>query len=121
MDHHANIDSWISAVEGSNTSVRTIQVDAQKKTLDYENIEASITEDTKLVAIGLASNVIGTINEVVPIIRRAKEVGALVALDGVHALPHFSVHFNDLDADFFFCSAYKFFCPDVCIVSFKNK
>lgn len=120
MDHHANIDSWISAVEGSNTSVRTIQVDAQKKTLDYENIEASITEDTKLVAIGLASNVIGTINEVVPIIRRAKEVGALVALDGVHAIPHFSVHFNDLGADFLFCSAYKFFGPHVGIVAINQ-
>lgn len=119
MDHHANIDPWISAVNNSMISVRTIQVNPQKKTLDYTDIEASITEDTKLVAIGLASNVIGTINEVVPVIRRAKEVGALVALDGVHAIPHFSVHFNDLGADFLFCSAYKFFGPHVGIVAMK--
>lgn len=119
MDHHANIDPWISAVEGSQMSVRTIQVDPDTKRLQTNELEKLIDEETKLVAIGLASNAIGTINEVVPIIRRAKEVGALVALDGVHAIPHFTVHFNDLGADFLFCSAYKFFGPHVGIVAVK--
>lgn len=119
MDHHANIDPWITAVEGSNINVHTLPVDKGKKTLNYDQMESMITEDTKLVAIGLASNAIGTINDVVPVIRRAKEVGALVALDGVHAIPHISIQFNDLGADFLFCSAYKFFGPHVGIVAIK--
>lgn len=120
MDHHANIDPWVTAVENSNIEVRKLPVDKNRKTLKYDKMEAVITEETKLVAIGLASNAIGTINEVVPVIRRAKEVGALVALDGVHAIPHFSVHFNDLGADFLFCSAYKFFGPHVGMVAIKQ-
>lgn len=120
MDHHANIDPWITAVEGSNITVNTICVNPETKTLQTDNLHELINEETKLVAIGLASNAIGTINEVVPIIRRAKEVGALVALDGVHAIPHFTVQFNDLGADFLFCSAYKFFGPHVGIVAVKQ-
>lgn len=119
MDHHANIDPWVTAVEDSNITVNTIQVNPETKTLQTDNLAELINEETKLVAIGLASNAIGTINEVVPIIRRAKEVGALVALDGVHAIPHFTVQFNDLGADFLFCSAYKFFGPHVGIVAIK--
>src|SRR5699024_583694 len=116
MDHHANIDPWITAVQDSNILVRTLEVDKETKTLFYNDIDSVITPETKLVSIGLASNAIGTINKVVPIIRRAKEVGALVALDGVHAIPHFSVQFNDLGADFLFCSAYKFFGPHIGMV-----
>ena len=120
MDHHANIDPWITAVEDSQIDIHTIRVNEESKTLEMDALEAIITDETKLVAIGLASNAIGTINEVVPIIRRAKEVGALVALDGVHAVPHFTVNFNDLGADFLFCSAYKFFGPHVGIVAIKQ-
>lgn len=121
MDHHANIDPWITAVQDSNILVRTLEVDKETKTLFYNDIDSVITPETKLVSIGLASNAIGTINKVVPIIRRAKEVGALVALDGVHAIPHFSVQFNDLGADFLFCSAYKFFGPHIGMVAVKQE
>lgn len=117
MDHHANRDPWISAVEGSNIEVRSIPVNPKTKTLETNKIEQLITTETKLVAIGLASNAIGTINDIVPVIRRAKEVGALVALDGVQAVPHFTINFNDLGADFLFCSAYNFFGPHIGVVA----
>lgn len=119
MDHHANRDPWISAVADTNIDVRSIRINSTTKTLDISQIEQIITEETKLVAIGIASNAIGTINDIIPVIRRAKEVGALVALDGVHAVPHFTINFNDLGADFLFCSAYKFFGPHVGIVAVK--
>lgn len=121
IDHHANRDPWISAVEDLPIDVHSIPVNPTTKTLDTTHLEHIITKDTKLVAIGLASNAIGTINNIIPIIRRAKEVGALIALDGVHAVPHFSVNFQDLGADFLFCSAYKFFGPHVGIVAIKQE
>lgn len=120
MDHHANRDPWISAVKNSPIEIHSIPVDSTTNTLNIDHLEHIITNDTKLVAIGLASNAIGTINDIIPVIRRAKEVGALVALDGVHAVPHFSVNFHDLDADFLFCSGYKFFGPHVGIVAIKS-
>src|SRR5690625_4743054 len=117
IDHHANIDPWITAAHSRNVKVEKLTFNPNMKTLEYHALEETITEETKLVALGLASNAIGTINDYTPIIRRAKEVGALVALDAVHAVPHFSVNFQDLGADFLFCSAYKFFGPHVGIVA----
>lgn len=121
MDHHANIDPWITSVESTNLTVNIIPLNKDTKTLDLHNLDELINEETKLVAIGLASNAIGTINDSIPIIRRAKEVGALVAIDGVHAVPHFLLNFNDLGADFLFCSSYKFFGPHVGIVAINEK
>jgi len=118
MDHHANIDPWITAAKEKNLSINEITLHKESKTvLDYEQITEVITEETKLVAIGLASNAIGTINDCELVIQRAKEIGALVSIDGVHAVPHFSVNFEELGADFLFCSAYKFFGPHVGMVA----
>jgi len=120
MDHHANIDPWVTAAQTKNMQIHYLKVNPETKTLDLDSLEKVINNKTKLVAIGLASNAIGTINDYIPVIRRAKEVGALVALDAVHAVPHFSVDFQDLDADFLFCSAYKFFGPHLGIVAIKE-
>src|SRR5699024_6995805 len=79
-----------------------------------------IDEQTKLVAVGLASNAVGTINDVSRIIQRAKEVGALVVIDALHAVPHFAVNFKTLDVDLMFCSAYKFFGPHVGVAAIKH-
>lgn len=121
MDHHANIDPWIIAAKSANLTVHKLPLNPETKTLTLNNIEQFITEGTKLVALGLASNAIGTINDYVSIIHRAKEVGALVALDGVHAVPHFPLHFHDLGVDFLFCSAYKFFGPHIGVVAINEK
>lgn len=117
IDHHANVDPWVTAARTKNLAVHTLELDCESKALDLSNLNNIINEETKLVAIGLASNVIGTINDYIPVIKRAKEVGALIAIDAVHAVPHFSVNFKELRADFLFCSAYKFFGPHVGIVA----
>jgi len=121
MDHHANVDPWITAARTKNLAIHTIKVNSDSKTLDLSTLEKLITKETKLVAIGLASNAIGTINDYKPVIERAKEVGALVAADAVHAVPHFAVDFKSLGADFLFCSAYKFFGPHVGIVAIRDE
>lgn len=121
MDHHANIDPWVTAATDKNLTINKIPLNKETKTLNYDDLTALINEDTKLVAIGLASNAIGTINDYELVIKRAKEVGALVALDGVHAVPHFSVNFSELGADFLFCSAYKFFGPHVGMVAIHEE
>lgn len=121
MDHHANIDPWVTAAQTKNVTVHTLEVNRETKTLDIHHLDEMINDETRLVAIGLASNAIGTINDIIPVIRRAKEVGALVVVDGVHAVPHFAVNFKALGADFLFCSAYKFFGPHVGIVAIDEK
>lgn len=117
MDHHANVDPWVTVAVEKDLTVNKITLNKDTKTLNYDQLTELINEETKLVAIGLASNAIGTINDCEAVISRAKEVGALVAIDGVHAVPHFSVDFTKLGADFLFCSAYKFFGPHVGMVA----
>lgn len=117
MDHHANIDPWVTAAEEADIDVHTIKLNPQSLTLDLSHLDTIINEKTKLVAISLASNAVGTIHNVQHIIDRAKEVGALIALDAVHAVPHFQVNFEQLQGDFLFCSAYKFFGPHIGIVA----
>ncbi len=121
IDHHANVDPWITAARTKGLNIHTLQVNPDTKTLDLSKINDMINEKTKLVAIGLASNAIGTINDYTAVIERAKEVGAFIALDAVHAIPHFTVDFNELGVDFMFCSAYKFFGPHVGIVAISDK
>lgn len=113
IDHPANIDSWLRVAEQKGVTVRWIEVDTETCTLDYSNLETLINDKTRLVAITLASNAIGTIVNVQEIARLAKKVNALVSLDAVHAVPHFLVDRDELGADILFCSAYKFFGPHV--------
>ncbi len=120
LDHHANVDPWKTAAEEKGLDVRTIQLNPDTLTLDDGKVDEVIDEQTELVAIGLASNVVGTINDVCRVVQRAKEVDALAVIDGVHAVPHFLVDFKQLGADILFCSAYKFFGPHVGIVAVKR-
>lgn len=113
LDHHANIDPWVTAAQDKGLEVRSIPVLKDTLTLDLEQAEKMIDEETKLIAIGYASNAVGTINEVEQIVNWAKKAGALVIVDAVHAVPHFLVDFKALQADIMFCSAYKFFGPHV--------
>ncbi|WP_088035470.1 cysteine desulfurase-like protein [Evansella clarkii] len=120
IDHRANVDPWISMAEDRGATVRWLKVDPESLTLNLDNLHEVINEKTKLVAVGLASNAVGTINNVKRIAERAREAGALTAVDAVHAAPHIAIDRNKLGADILLCSAYKFFGPHVGIAVIKE-
>jgi cysteine desulfurase family protein (TIGR01976 family) len=113
LDHRANVDPWLLAAAERGVKVRWMRVNPETLTLDLGDLERKITQKTKLVAVGLASNAVGTINDVSAIARRAHEAGAFVAVDAVHAAPHIPIDRDALGADVLMCSAYKFFGPHV--------
>ncbi|MFC7364123.1 MULTISPECIES: cysteine desulfurase-like protein [Bhargavaea] len=113
MDHPANIDPWLSAAEDKGVKVNWIPVDSETLTLDLSDLDGLIHSGTRLVAVTLASNAVGTIPDIRPIIKKAREAGALTAVDAVHAVPHFAIDREQLDADFLLFSAYKFFGPHI--------
>ncbi|HET6871594.1 MAG TPA: cysteine desulfurase-like protein [Sporolactobacillaceae bacterium] len=119
LDHRANVDPWLTVAEDRGMTVKWLEVDTESFTLNTDNLDAIINEKTKLVAIGFASNAVGTINEIKKIAKRAKAVGALVAVDAVHAAPHISIDRDQLGVDILVCSSYKFFGPHVGIATIK--
>ncbi|WP_409288405.1 cysteine desulfurase-like protein [Peribacillus sp. SCS-37] len=121
MDHHANIDPWLQIAEDRGMTVRWIKADADALTLSLDDIDEIINEKTVLVAVGLASNAVGTIVRTEGIVKRAKEAGALVAMDAVHAAPHIPIDRDKLGADILLCSAYKFFGPHIGIAAVKEE
>lgn len=119
QDHRANVDPWISLAEETGAKIKFIPLNKETYTLDLDNLEEIISTRTKLVAAGLSSNLTGTRTAIDTILRRAKDVSALTAVDAVHAVPHFPVSFKELDCDILFCSAYKFFGPHLGIAVIK--
>ena len=113
LDHRANVDPWLLAAAEKGTKVRWIRVNPETLTLEGDDIERAINEKTKLVAVGLASNAVGTVNDVAGISRRAHQAGAFVAVDAVHAAPHIPIDRDTIGADILTCSAYKVFGPHV--------
>jgi len=117
LDHRANVDPWRTAAEDRGLAVRCVPVDPTSCTLDLAALEDAIGPQTVLVAVGLASNVVGTMTDVAAIAEAAHRFGARVAVDAVHAAPHFPVDAGVLGADLLFCSAYKFFGPHLGIAA----
>jgi len=113
LDHQANIDPWIAAARDSEVVVRTWEPTLDDCTLRLEDLDAVLNDRTRLVAVGWASNAVGTINPVAEIAERAHRAGALVYVDAVHAAPHLPLDARAVDADFVACSVYKFFGPHV--------
>jgi cysteine desulfurase family protein (TIGR01976 family) len=113
LDHQANVDPWIAAARDSEVIVRTWEPRLEDCTLRLEDLDAVLNERTKLVAVGWASNAVGTINPIAEVVRRAHEVGAWVYVDAVHGAPHLPLDARAVDADFVACSVYKFFGPHV--------
>ncbi len=113
LDHEANRGPWIAAAADAGAVVREIAVDPATCTLDLATLDAALSERTRLVAVGCASNATGTINPVKEIARRARAVGAWTFVDAVHYAPHGPLDVVALGADFLACSAYKFFGPHV--------
>ncbi len=111
LDHDANVAPWLALAAERDLQVRWLEVDPADCTLDLDDLGSVITERTRVVAVGLASNAVGTINDVRRIGRAAHAQDALLFVDAVHAAPHLSVAPRELGADLLVCSPYKFFGP----------
>jgi cysteine desulfurase family protein (TIGR01976 family) len=111
LDHAGNVDPWVMLAEDRGLTLRIADVDTATCTLDMDDLRSKITERTKLVAVGYASNAVGTINDVATVIQWAKAVGALTFIDAVQFAPHGPIDVQALGCDFLVCSAYKFFAP----------
>ena len=111
LDHEANVSTWRAMAADRGVTVKTADIDLTDVTLDLEDLESKLGPRTKLVAVGYASNAVGTINPVREIVARAHEVGALTYVDAVAYAPHGPIDVRDLDTDFLVCSAYKWFGP----------
>ena len=115
LDHDANITPWTS-LEERGVVIRRIPARLDDCTLDLDAYGALLSPRTRLVAVGLASNAVGTVNDVATIARMAHAVGAWVWVDAVHYPPHGPLDVQALGADFLVCSAYKFFGPHLGIL-----
>jgi len=111
LDHEGNVGPWKAIAADRGLIVRTVDIHAADVTLDLASLDAVLSERTKLVAVGWASNAVGTINPVAEIVRRAHAAGAWTYLDAVHAAPHLPLDVRAVGADFLACSTYKFFGP----------
>ena len=113
LDHDANISPWLQVAEDRGATIRWVDLRPQDCTLVMEDFEAQITERTKIVACGYASNAVGTINDVRLVVELAHAAGALCYVDAVQFAPHGPIDVRALGCDFLVCSAYKFFGPHV--------
>lgn len=111
LDHEGNRGPWLRLAE-RGVVVREVALREDGR-LDPRDFERQVNERTRLVALGLASNALGTVNDVALARRLSSEVGALLVLDAVHYAPHFAIDVEALDVDFLLCSAYKFYGPHV--------
>ena len=110
LDHDANVAPW-RALEERGVVIRQADIRLEDCTLDLDDLRKKITKRTRLVAVGYASNAVGTINPVEEIVRLAHDAGALAFIDAVHYAPHGPIDVRSLDCDFLACSPYKFFGP----------
>jgi cysteine desulfurase family protein (TIGR01976 family) len=120
LDHDANVSPWVRAARDRGATVRHIAIRPEDCTLDLADFRKQLSGRTKLVAVGCASNAVGTRNPFPEMIRLAHEVGARVFLDAVHHAPHLAMDVTDWDCDFLCCSAYKFFGPHVGVLYGKR-
>jgi cysteine desulfurase family protein (TIGR01976 family) len=113
LDHDANITPWVMAANDHKCHVRWVDFHTQDGTLDLEDLEKALENHPRLLAVGYASNALGTVNPLSKIIPMAHAAGALVYVDAVQYAPHGPIDVQNLDCDFLVCSAYKFFGPHV--------
>jgi cysteine desulfurase family protein (TIGR01976 family) len=113
LDHHANVGPWQALAKERDCTLRVVKMIKSNGTLDWNDFQQKITSKTKLVAVGAASNALGTITDVRQAAALAHDVGAHVFVDAVHFAPHHLVNVRAMDCDFLVCSAYKFYGPHV--------
>lgn len=111
LDHQANVSPWRALEKERGVTIRSAPVDVDTGELNWEAFAEAITPRTRLVAIGAASNALGTISPVREAARLAHAQGALCYVDAVHFAAHRSIDVKELDCDFLACSPYKFYGP----------
>ena len=120
LDHHANVDPWHRLASERDLCVRTVRMIPETGQLDWDDFARHLNARTKIVAIGVASNALGTITDVRHAVKMAHEIGARVFVDADHYAPHNLVDVRSIDCDFLACSAYKFNGPHVGILYAKE-
>jgi cysteine desulfurase family protein (TIGR01976 family) len=116
LDHDANITPWVLAARDAGATLKQVRFHPENGTLDLNDFRAKLSARTRLVAVGAASNSLGTVNPVAKITAIAHEVGAEVFVDAVHYAPHRLIDVPAWGCDYLVCSAYKFFGPHVGIL-----
>jgi cysteine desulfurase family protein (TIGR01976 family) len=116
LDHHANVDSWRAIEIERGVTIDVVPMRVDTGTLDWSALERALARRPRLLAIGAASNALGTINDVAQATRLAHDAGALVFVDAVHYAPHVLVDVRAIGCDFLACSAYKFYGPHLGIL-----
>ncbi|MGH9325526.1 MAG: cysteine desulfurase-like protein [Terriglobia bacterium] len=111
LDHHANIDPWRDLEHERGVRVRSVRMIPETGQLDWDNFEQQVNPKTRLVALGVASNALGTVNDVLKATHLAHAAGAWIFVDAVHSAPHILPDVRALGCDFLVCSAYKFYGP----------
>jgi len=120
LDHDANIAPWMIIAAERGCKVHWLDFDVEDCTLRLDQYESLLNERTKFVAVGYASNAVGTINPVRHMVKLAHEVGAMCFVDAVQYAPHGLIDVQDLDCDFLAVSAYKFFGPHIGVLYGKQ-
>ena len=116
LDHHANVAPWQALVRDRGITLRTVPLSADQRSLDMAAFKSLLGPRTRLVAMGAASNAIGTITDAVPVAELTHAAGALLYTDAVHYAPHELVDVRAMGSDLLACSAYKFCGPHVGIL-----
>src|ERR1700722_7113391 len=120
LDHDANVSPWL-ALEEKGVTIRWAEIHEEDCTLNLDDLAAKINKKTRLVAVGYASNAVGTVNPVKKIVGMAHAVGALAYVDAVHYGPHGLIDVAALDCDFLVCSTYTFFGPHMGVLFGKRE
>jgi cysteine desulfurase family protein (TIGR01976 family) len=113
LDHDANVTPWVLAARDAGATVRHVEIRAADCTLDLDDLASKLSPRTRLVAVGAASNAVGTINPLAQIAALVHRVGAELFVDAVHAAPHLLPDVAAWQCDYLVASAYKFFGPHV--------
>jgi cysteine desulfurase family protein (TIGR01976 family) len=113
LDHHANVGPWQALARERGCTLQVVRMNVETGALDWADFEQKVNKHTKLIAVGAASNALGTITEIQRAARLARSVGALTFVDAVHYAPHNLVDVHAMECDFLICSAYKFYGPHI--------
>lgn len=116
LDHHANVAPWRALAVDRGIVVRSAKMNCDLAQLDYDHLASLVSERTKLIAVGGASNAIGTVNDLERAAKIAKDANALFFVDAVALAPHELIDVKRIGCDFLACSAYKFYGPHVGIL-----